>query len=583
MLSGAARAGDRVASRSPTRARPSTSRPPWPRLPMAEAMRRGLPGPLRQGPEGRRPAPGRGAHPASPRPSARRSDAPRSGRDAGGALRARTSSTRWSSPPSSPHFPTAISPLARRNDTRPEITDRFELFIVGREIANGFSELNDPLDQKGRFEAQVEAKRRGASRDDGLRRGLHPGARAGHASHRRARAWEWTGWRCSSPTRRPSATSSSFRCSSPRSADGRAARARTRRARARPCPVGASWRGGGAGAHRRGAGRGGAGADRCLGTGDRPPRARGVRLGSAPGRGEWRARGAPGRGSRGVHRPARAGGRGMARRLGVGGPRRGAEGGGRCRDHRGRRRGALGPARRLSGLPPLARWWPTGWASSAPSWASCSSRPPWPRPRGGIGWGPPAAFGGGAHLRRAGVAFAGGFLGAARSRKLSAPEATIAVLYLGVPLPALLTAPAVHPGAGRDARTEVPGGHLPGEPARSPRARVLAGLQPAGPGPHPGHPHRLRGQRLGPPRPAHGVRAVRRPPPRPRVPSPAAGGRPGGAAPGHRSAAHHPRRSSGRRRRRWSGPASGCSGGETRWPRRRRSTRRRPGASRPPR
>ena len=59
-------------------------------------------------------------------------------------------------------FPTEISPLARRNDERPEIADRFELFIVGREIANGFSELNDPLDQKGRFEAQVEAKRRGA-------------------------------------------------------------------------------------------------------------------------------------------------------------------------------------------------------------------------------------------------------------------------------------------------------------------------------------------------------------------------------------------------------------------------------------
>jgi lysyl-tRNA synthetase class 2 len=58
-------------------------------------------------------------------------------------------------------FPTSVSPLARRNDDNPEITDRFELFVAGREIANAFSELNDPLDQKGRFMAQVEAKGRG--------------------------------------------------------------------------------------------------------------------------------------------------------------------------------------------------------------------------------------------------------------------------------------------------------------------------------------------------------------------------------------------------------------------------------------
>ncbi len=59
------------------------------------------------------------------------------------------------------HFPTAVSPLARRNDANPEITDRFELFVAGREIANAFSELNDPLDQKERFLAQVAAKQRG--------------------------------------------------------------------------------------------------------------------------------------------------------------------------------------------------------------------------------------------------------------------------------------------------------------------------------------------------------------------------------------------------------------------------------------
>ncbi len=58
-------------------------------------------------------------------------------------------------------FPIAVSPLARRNDADPEMADRFELFVAGREIANGFSELNDPMDQRQRFLAQVEAKKRG--------------------------------------------------------------------------------------------------------------------------------------------------------------------------------------------------------------------------------------------------------------------------------------------------------------------------------------------------------------------------------------------------------------------------------------
>jgi lysyl-tRNA synthetase class 2 len=58
-------------------------------------------------------------------------------------------------------YPTEVSPLSRRNDENPEVTDRFELFICGREIANGFSELNDPEDQAERFRKQMENKEAG--------------------------------------------------------------------------------------------------------------------------------------------------------------------------------------------------------------------------------------------------------------------------------------------------------------------------------------------------------------------------------------------------------------------------------------
>jgi lysyl-tRNA synthetase class 2 len=57
-------------------------------------------------------------------------------------------------------YPVEVSPLARRKDNDPTVTERFELFIMGREIANGFSELNNPDDQRERFQTQV-AERRG--------------------------------------------------------------------------------------------------------------------------------------------------------------------------------------------------------------------------------------------------------------------------------------------------------------------------------------------------------------------------------------------------------------------------------------
>jgi lysyl-tRNA synthetase class 2 len=58
-------------------------------------------------------------------------------------------------------YPIEISPLSRRNDQDPDLADRFELFIGGKEIANAFNELNDPVDQRERFTAQASLREAG--------------------------------------------------------------------------------------------------------------------------------------------------------------------------------------------------------------------------------------------------------------------------------------------------------------------------------------------------------------------------------------------------------------------------------------
>lgn len=73
----------------------------------------------------------------------------------------KTVESRLDAPTFITEYPTEVSPLARRNDDNPLVTDRFEFFIGGREIANGFSELNDPEDQAERFRQQVQEKAAG--------------------------------------------------------------------------------------------------------------------------------------------------------------------------------------------------------------------------------------------------------------------------------------------------------------------------------------------------------------------------------------------------------------------------------------
>ena len=80
-------------------------------------------------------------------------------------------------------YPVEVSPLAKRNKENPDVTERFEMYISGMEIANGFNELNDPVDQKARFLEQVKDREEGAAVDEdyitALEYGLPPTAGEG--------------------------------------------------------------------------------------------------------------------------------------------------------------------------------------------------------------------------------------------------------------------------------------------------------------------------------------------------------------------------------------------------------------------
>ncbi len=85
-------------------------------------------------------------------------------------------------------YPVELSPLARRREDDPSMVERFEAFVAGMEIANGFSELNDADDQLSRFQEQVQEPRGRRRRRPAARRGLRRGAALRHAADGRRRA-----------------------------------------------------------------------------------------------------------------------------------------------------------------------------------------------------------------------------------------------------------------------------------------------------------------------------------------------------------------------------------------------------------
>ncbi len=128
--------------------------PPWPRRSMAElvAEKTGVPAATLLEPDVVRPLVERGGGLERPSMSAG---------EMLGVLFERLVEPDLVQPTFVTHFPVELSPLARRNDRDPRVVDRFELFVARHEIANAFSELNDPEDQRARFEAQLAARAAG--------------------------------------------------------------------------------------------------------------------------------------------------------------------------------------------------------------------------------------------------------------------------------------------------------------------------------------------------------------------------------------------------------------------------------------
>ena len=91
-------------------------------------------------------------------------------------------------------YPVELSPFAKRRPDDPAIVERFEAFAGGMEIANAFTELNDPDDQRERFAAAAADREAGDDEAPPDRRGLPRRARVRHAAHRAAWAWASTAW-----------------------------------------------------------------------------------------------------------------------------------------------------------------------------------------------------------------------------------------------------------------------------------------------------------------------------------------------------------------------------------------------------